>query len=357
MSYVFPERFMQPSSGLVPQRAQSAFTLVELLVVIAVIGVLVALLLPAVQSAREASRRAACSNNLKQIGLANQNFHDANGRLPPGNLGPYPHTDSATTDSQTPNNQIIGCLAFLLPYMEQTSVSNLIVTSMNVDDVKPYWVNDNATIAAAKTRIKSFACPSTQLYSPNRNWVVATVNVYFNGSQIYGWNGSTSDTVQTLGRSNYVGVAGYAANAAGSWTVSSADAIKLGFGNSTVPVINLEGAFGTRTKTRFANISDGLSNTFLFGEIASGKVDQGAEDFRYTWIGNGFLPGFSGLTNSDSAPRRQWSSFHSDHTAGGMNFVLADGAVRRVSPQIGYAAYIFLSSMHEGNQAAGDQVQ
>src|SRR5262249_28914658 len=136
----YPEYLMQPHSGWLPKGLKRAFTLVELLVVIAIIGVLVALLLPAVQSARESSRRTACINNLKQIRLSNQVFHDAFGRLPPGNLGPFPHTDSSTTSSQTPSNQIVGALAFLLPYMEQANVKNLIVTNMNLEDVKPYWV-------------------------------------------------------------------------------------------------------------------------------------------------------------------------------------------------------------------------
>src|SRR5437899_3833187 len=87
------------------------FTLVELLVVIAIIGVLVALLLPAVQSARESSRRTACTNNLKQIGLANHVFNDVNNRFPPGHLGLFPHTDSATTNSQCTNNQLVAPLA------------------------------------------------------------------------------------------------------------------------------------------------------------------------------------------------------------------------------------------------------
>src|SRR5438552_3510481 len=73
---------------LTPARPRGGFTLVELLVVIAIIGVLVALLLPAVQSAREASRRTTCSNHLKQVSLAALACHDANGRFPPGQLGP-----------------------------------------------------------------------------------------------------------------------------------------------------------------------------------------------------------------------------------------------------------------------------
>src|SRR5258708_7272814 len=66
------------------QSSRAGFTLIELLVVIAVIAILVALLLPAVQQAREAARRSQCKNNLKQLGLAAQNFHDSYGAFPPG---------------------------------------------------------------------------------------------------------------------------------------------------------------------------------------------------------------------------------------------------------------------------------
>ena len=92
--------------------APLAFTLVELLVVIAIIGVLVALLLPAVQAARESARRSQCVNNLKQIGIAMQNYHAANGSLPP-----------ATTYSVLPN-AVSGYpfTVLIFPYMEEQSV-------------------------------------------------------------------------------------------------------------------------------------------------------------------------------------------------------------------------------------------
>src|SRR5271166_5939994 len=95
------------------------FTLIELLVVIAIISVLIALLLPAVQSAREAARRAQCVNNLKQLGLAIMNYESSNGCFPPGaiqwQISPY--------DCSVPIRQY-GMFLMVMPFMEQTTIYN-----------------------------------------------------------------------------------------------------------------------------------------------------------------------------------------------------------------------------------------
>jgi prepilin-type N-terminal cleavage/methylation domain-containing protein/prepilin-type processing-associated H-X9-DG protein len=93
-------------------KKRNAFTLIELLVVIAIIAVLIALLLPAVQAAREAARRSSCTNNLRQLGIAQQNCHDTSGSLPPGRGGPPP--------------QIFSPQAYLLPYVEEGSLEGRI---------------------------------------------------------------------------------------------------------------------------------------------------------------------------------------------------------------------------------------
>ena len=123
------------------------FTLVELLVVIAIIGTLVGLLLPAVQAAREAARRTQCRNNLKQIALAGQMFHDANKRFPAGGLAP-----TRTAGSQ------FSALTQLLPYIEQQNVLQRVDLSVPVQDAA------NAT--ARNVSIDTFVCPSDARPNP-----------------------------------------------------------------------------------------------------------------------------------------------------------------------------------------------
>ncbi len=110
---------------MIPRRSRSGFTLIELLVVIAIISVLIALLLPAVQSAREAARRAQCVNNLKQIGLAMHNYHESRNALPAAEM----------TFLGLPNGTNFSALSQALPYMEQSNLFNALNFSM--PDVDP----------------------------------------------------------------------------------------------------------------------------------------------------------------------------------------------------------------------------
>jgi prepilin-type N-terminal cleavage/methylation domain-containing protein len=139
-------------------RRSKAFTLVELLVVIAIIGVLVALLLPAVQAAREAARRMQCTNHLKQLGLANHNYHDVHKVLPPSRTGTNTYNanydEVGTTDQD--NRLSMSGLVSLAPFYEATSVYDK-AKSRNFGPVP--W---NTTYGTWTVRIPTLLCPSDE---------------------------------------------------------------------------------------------------------------------------------------------------------------------------------------------------
>jgi prepilin-type N-terminal cleavage/methylation domain-containing protein/prepilin-type processing-associated H-X9-DG protein len=131
-------------------RRPTGFTLIELLVVIAIIAVLIALLLPAVQAAREAARRMQCVNNLKQLALATQNYHDIHARFPLGGVGHDPIT-GAYAPTQAYRQPFVESI---LPYIEQGTL----YAAYNMND----WYEDVANLTVRATQIATYNCPSDQ---------------------------------------------------------------------------------------------------------------------------------------------------------------------------------------------------
>jgi prepilin-type N-terminal cleavage/methylation domain-containing protein len=207
-----------------------AFTLVELLVVIAIIGVLVALLLPAVQAAREAARRSSCSNNMRQLGLAFQNFHDTNLCLPPGKVTAASYPNPVHIKFNIPSGPEHGWAVFLLPYMEMGNLNN----AYRLDTS---W-NAGTNLPVVQSHVKIHQCPST----PNQKRVASATN-----KEACGDYGALTAIESTLVGTGFV------------------DQISTTTMNGTSM---LDGVLRTNQLHRFADVTDGLSNTTWVAEDA-----------------------------------------------------------------------------------------
>lgn len=220
------------------------FTLVELLVVIAIIGVLVGLLLPAVQAAREASRRMSCSNNLKQLGLAVHNYHSAHNELPMQAGGTFLDNVDKGTGEIAPghNARRLSFLVGLLPFFEQQALWQ------KVSNPFEGWaamgaVSWQGAYDPWATQLQALQCPSDPAVS---NWGLGATN--------YGAN--------ALGDSPSYGQTGNYEFGNGKWNyIQAASGSCRGF-------------FVPRYRSQFRDVLDGLSNTAMLGEMVNGLQDR-----------------------------------------------------------------------------------
>jgi prepilin-type N-terminal cleavage/methylation domain-containing protein/prepilin-type processing-associated H-X9-DG protein len=211
--------------------SRRAFTLIELLVVIAIIAVLIGLLLPAVQAAREAARRIQCVNNLKQIGLALHTYENFHNCFPTGNIvSPW-----AVDPTLPPGNYRWGALAFSTPFLEQTLVFNALNFSFPVfgpGTTTPPGQVYPANQSAIDTMVATFLCPSDT------------------GRRLTTADGFLGGTGRKFSPTNYQYCSGSGANG----------------GDTTAA----DGAFRINDATRVAEVTDGLSNTAFAAESILG---------------------------------------------------------------------------------------
>jgi len=221
------------------REGRRGFTLIELLVVIAIIAILIGLLLPAVQKVREAAARMQSSNNLKQLGIAVHNYHDAQQGMPPTSDAKYTFTWQPTLGYYTGTGYSRGVMAMLLPYIEQDNLYQQMQNGGNVSvDVKTYLDPSDATAGNVGTGATS--------YLPGAS------NVYFYVSNPYQYSYSP-----------------------GIWSTSSYSYTYNGGPNapysSTSP---------GKKRTMSQVFTDGTSNTLLFGERVAGCSTSG----YYQWV-------------------------------------------------------------------------
>ena len=342
------------------RKPHRGFTLIEMLVVIAIIGVLIGLLLPGVQKAREAAARISCRNNLKQIGLACHEYENSNQTFPPGM--DYQH---------------IGSLVYLLPYLEQEAVFQNFV--FGESDPGPWWnpferywwINvknyppngppmpvrprpgDGKPVYGAEGRISTFLCPSAPRPEQYLTTIVSVAETLpnlgistFPGGPIewstppgYVFAGAPANSV--LGMTHYLGMGGFPYADAGDGVDGTYTGVLTW--NTTVALSEVSNA-------------DGTSNTILYAEfIGGGKEGQ---PLSLSGLGQGIVgaswacgPNFT-YWAPDTGTLTDYFRFGSAHP-GVFNASFTDGSVRGIGKDLDFSLWLALGGYRDGQCIVG----
>jgi prepilin-type N-terminal cleavage/methylation domain-containing protein len=302
------------------------FTLIELLVVITIIAVLVGLLLPAVQQAREAARRAQCMNNLRQMGLALHNYHDATGAFPPG----YVSAVQTSGEDYPELGPGWGWGAMILPQIEQAALFNAIDFTQAIQSA--------ASVTARRSVVRTYLCPSSPGDGP--------------ASLKDGEKGPVA--LADVAPGQYLACAGQGEI-------------------EDVPGTN-NGVFFRNSRVALRDVTDGTGQTLLLGERSRNVCDA-------TWVGavpsmvvctNPSWPvrdcatsNVMVLANTGPWPDEPWvnvpnhkgakaDDFWSLHT-GGCDFLMGDGSVRFIKESVNPTVFSSLASRSGGEVVSSDQ--
>lgn len=339
---------MREKPKLAVSRRQRGFTLIELLVVISIISVLMALILPAVQSARESARRIQCQNNLKQIGIALAGYESTTRMLPPAMINPG-RLDSIPFYSN--GNRILNTTgwALMLPYLDAESVYDRY--DFNQCSSQSAWnglpvagtdvVNSNITGVA----LPVLECPSDIAAGEISTFAPSSPNLY---------------SRTNARRTSYAFATGRYTDWDVIWTDTANDIRR--------------GMFGNNRSARIQDLRDGASNSIAVGESHGGTTQKVNAHFG-PWGLTGTHTSCHGRVVSDSAtsvdpayftdkrwaPNASWIEgtpgsyawvFNSSHP-GGVQFVMGDGSVRFISEEIDYRLFCLLNYIQDGEPVSG----
>ncbi len=365
-----------------------AFTLVELLVVITIIGILIALLLPAVQAAREAARRIQCTNNLKQIGLALHNYAQANKVFPPGTISmlgsgtppTYPYDVWSEASSTGTNYHGTSFLLRIMAFIEGDNIAKNWASgkagsgTMGPNNWTPAanaGTDPINNLGPAAMDVNGFYCP-TRRHELRSEDTVMMPNMGISGS--YTWTGGGTDYGGCAGRHWATG--NNNTQVRGANVVFSFYPITLNGAPSGITSTNDReqwrwGVFGrVNFSTTFAEIRDGTSNTIIIGEMQRlTTVTSGSYLSRDGWSvgGNATLFSTGGMysqttssgggivvaqvaTGGQMMNNGYYASPGSDHT-GGAHFGIGDGSVCFLSDSIDANVFCLLGSMADKTPA------
>lgn len=311
-----------------PKHSHTGFTLVELLVVVAIIGILIGLTFPAVQSLRNSARQTICQNNLRQIAMSTKVYETTNEHLPPCDLG-----------------NGAGLLIHILPGLEQEYLTDLYHSplSSGVEEyTNPVWID--RLVELSSTQVSTFLCPS------------AIRSDFYSDVNLHG--GSSSFTSHYIGNGGPAGTSNYSENGKSyAYTYNSLDD-----GTGTEPVggtISLEGVFSpsesgiysSKTAISAVDVRDGISSTILFGEVSRSGVATGIRHgwaFGVSYEASGFprISYAAKTVDNDSQINRldltsvmqNELTFSSNH-AGGAQFAMLDGSVIFINQNVDHNVF------------------
>ncbi len=299
-------------------KAMPGFTLIELLVVVTIISVLIALLLPAVQGAREGARRAQCINNLKQLGLALHNYENATRVFPPGYISNFDASGNDTGPGW-------GWVGMILPQFEQRSLFDAVNFTRAIEDTS------NASCLGP--RLSVCLCPSDD--AP-LSWLAVARDA----------SGNPVRSICQVPSANYVGMYG-----------------------TSDPGIDGGGIFFRDSNIGIPNITDGTAQTIAVGERghALGEatwvgsvtgaslypVDDDGVGYPRVESGPGMILGHAGGSLGPGDPNGEVNQFYSRHP-GGVNFLFADGHVSFLKTSMPNLTFRALATRAGGEMISGD---